>query len=119
MAHSFCTDNFQVRPFEFLGVQYWSCEQAYQALRHPPGKDYDVVCAVKPFAGETDKSHGMRAYSKGHQGTDRADWNEVKLSLMLELNRAKYDQHADLREDLLATVSARIIGPPLYPVGSS
>lgn len=106
-----CTDNFQIRPFEYEGKSYWSCEQAlacgylcliqrvctqaYQALKFPPGRHHDMVVAVSPFAGESDSNHGMRAWQKGQSGRCRGDWDSVKLSCMLEVNRAKYGERAD------------------------
>ena len=61
-----CTDNFQVRPFEFQGATYHSCEQAYQALKYEPGsQDRDRVAAIRPNVGETDSAHGMRCWNAG------------------------------------------------------
>ncbi|GGJ26054.1 NADAR family protein [Deinococcus roseus] len=39
----------------------------------------------------------------------RKDWEEVKEQIMLEALRAKFTQHRDLREQLLATGNAELI----------
>ena len=64
-----CTDNFQIRPFVFDGAEYYSCEQAYQALKYPAGRDRDRVIDVKPFAGETSHDHGDVFTNETHSCT--------------------------------------------------
>jgi ribA/ribD-fused uncharacterized protein len=39
----------------------------------------------------------------------RADWEQVKDRIMLEVVRAKFDQHEELRELLLSTGEARLV----------
>lgn len=105
----------QVRPFEYEGVTYWSCEQAYQALKFIPGPQRNKLAAIRPMPGETDSAHGMRCWSEGQRGTKaayRSDWDATKVGVMLAVNRAKYAAHADLRADLLATGAATIAGGP-------
>lgn len=111
-----CTDNFQVRAFEVDGERFFSCEQAFQALKFAAGSaERQKIADIKPFAAESDHSHGMRVWLAGNQiaeGKMIPNWNSVKLEVMLEVNRAKYAQHEDLRAELLATGSATIVGCP-------
>jgi len=111
-----CTDNFQVRAFEFGGDRFFSCEHAFQALKYPAGSiERQKIADIEPFAAESDHSHGMRCWLVGNQLADekmRSDWNSVKLGVMLDVNRAKYAQHEDLRTELLVTGSATIVGCP-------
>jgi ribA/ribD-fused uncharacterized protein len=109
-----CTDNFQVKPFDYEGAVYFSCEQAYQAYKFEAGRDRDRIRAIVPFAGERESSHGMRCWSAGQtaSGQMRHNWDVIKVQVMLEVNRAKYMQHSDLISELLSTENVEIIGGP-------
>ena len=109
-----CTDNFQVRAFEVGGERFFSCEQAYQALKFAAGSaERQKIADIKPFAAESDHSHGMRVWLVGNQLRSENmihDWDSAKLEVMLAVNRAKYEQNADLRAELLATGTVTIVG---------
>ena len=106
-----CTDNFQLRTFIFEGESFSSCEQMFQAHKALPGPSRELVRNILPRAGEGSYSHGMRVWSAGQQCQAlRADWETVKVSVMLAANRAKYDQHPDLAAALLGTGTALITG---------
>ena len=111
-----CTDNFQVRPFVYDGVRFHSCEQAYQALKFARGSEgRRAVEATTPEEEESDCSHGHRAWAAGNDrgaGGLRPDWVGARVLAMLGVNRAKYEQHPDLRAELLATGTAAISGGP-------
>jgi predicted NAD-dependent protein-ADP-ribosyltransferase YbiA (DUF1768 family) len=109
-----CTDNFQIRPFEYRGRIYHSCEQAYQAMKYKEGSSTrEKVSKISPRDGESSHDHGMRCWSAGNAGTEKcSNWDEIKVDTMLEVNRAKYAQHPDLCEDLLATGDVEIVGGP-------
>jgi predicted NAD-dependent protein-ADP-ribosyltransferase YbiA (DUF1768 family) len=109
-----CTDNFQVRAFEVSGAHFFSCEHAYQALKYAAGSAArQKIADIKPFAAESDSSHGMRCWLAGNQLAKEKmipNWDSVKLDVMLEVNRAKYAQNVDLRAELLATGTTTIVG---------
>lgn len=114
-----CTDNFQVRPFEFEGVKYYSCEQAYHAYKFPAGSSgRDRVCASVPREGEDDAAYGLRVWQAGQSdGRDcgakvRDDWDQVKVGVLYSVNRAKYEAHPDLAEALKETYPSEIRGAP-------
>jgi len=110
-----CTDNFQVVRFSFEGQEYWSAEQAFQGCKFQEGsKGRQRVLSVTPRVGESSSQHGMRCWSEGQTGKeDRTPlWDAVKVKVMLEVNRAKYRQHEDLRAQLLSTGSAELRGGP-------
>ena len=108
-----CTDNFQVMPFSFAGVEWHSCEQAYQALKFLSARSQGAIQKIIPQSGERDTIHGMRAWSEGQRLADeRPDWNAVKVEVMLRVNRAKYAQHPHLQEQLLSTGAVEIVGGP-------
>ena len=108
------TDNFQVRPFEYGGHTYHSCEHAYQAMKFTASsEDFRRMVDIVPRVGESDSAHGMRCWNEGQRGSKRAyreDWDCAKVRIMLDVNRAKYAAHADLRADLVATGDVEITG---------
>jgi len=108
-----CTDNFQLAPFTFEGFEWHSCEQCYQALKFVSTKSRDRIRSIVPLPEESASAHGMRAWSEGQRLSDvRADWNAVKVEVMLRVNRAKYAQHPELQQALLSTGVAPIAGAP-------
>ena len=89
-----CTDNFQVRPFEYAGRTYFSCEHAYQAAKFPLGSDArEAADALRPHGHESDRSFGMRCWKAGNVGNKsaepRPDWAAVKVDIMYEVNASK------------------------------
>jgi len=60
-----------------------------------------------PGANESGSSHGNRVWGAGQSASAasgaRANWDDVKVKKMLDVNRAKYAQHAECRAELLAT----------------
>jgi predicted NAD-dependent protein-ADP-ribosyltransferase YbiA (DUF1768 family) len=108
-----CTDNFQIRPFYFDGVKYHSTEHAYQTAKFPPSSEaHTMMINVVPKEEEEDFEHGNRCWAEAHNAgvPFRPDDNALKIVTMLAVNRAKYDQHADLRAQLLSTGDAQLRG---------
>ncbi len=113
------TDNFQVAPFEYKGVQYYSCEQAYQAYKFQvDSPEHEAIRSLVPDTknNETDESHGMRCWSLGQSVSGvtafRGDHECTKVNIMYEVNKAKYDQYPELQLALLQTGNDEIVGAP-------
>ena len=107
------TDNFFIRAFSFRGALYHSVEHAFQALKFQQGSPlFTEISALKPADGETDKDFGLRVWRAGQQGERRADWETIKVQMMLDLVRARTRQHEDLCAQLLATGTVTIEGAP-------
>lgn len=114
-----CTDNFQIKNFEFEGEKYYSCEHAYQANKFlPDGQGRRNMHMTNkqliPKENESDSNHGMRCWSQGQRFACevRPDWARVKVKVMLDVNRAKFRQHPDLSKELISTGSVQIVGAP-------
>ena len=110
-----CTDNFQVAPFTFDGVLWQSVEQCFQAYKFNDIEAREHIRAMVKRPGENDRSHGMRVWSAGgrsNRATLRSDWDAVKVEIMLRANRAKLAAHQTLRDELLSTGDADIVGAP-------
>ena len=107
------TNNFHIRPFFYLGTKFYSVEQGFQAHKFAMGSPtFQAVASLVPHEGESDSAHGHRAWGAGQGGSLRANWNAIKVGLMLALVRARTAQHADLRAQLLGTGTAPILGKP-------
>lgn len=107
------TDNFMLRPFFFQGFKFHSVEAAFQALKHPPGSPkFIAIASAAPEVGESASAHGHRVWGLGQGGALPPQWDATKVDLMLELCRARTQQHPDLRAALLATGDALIKGRP-------
>ena len=91
--------NFWTAPFEVDGIRWASVEHYYQANK---ADDPEQVAWVRKAqsAGE--------AKRRGRRVRLRFDWERVKDKVMLTALRAKFGQHADVREVLLGTGDATL-----------
>jgi len=105
--------NFLMRPFtaklkivndngdlESVIDTFQSIEHAFQASKV---LDRDVQYVIRD-AGTPGKAKKL-----GRKAKLRKDWEEVKLDIMYELVKAKFDQHLDLKMHLLATGDAELV----------
>jgi ribA/ribD-fused uncharacterized protein len=97
-----CFSNFSPHPITLKGKTWSTSEHYFQAQK---------------FAGTPDEEEVRQAKSpmvaarmgRSRKRPLRDDWESVKDQLMHEAVRAKFAQHADLREVLLATGDATIV----------
>ena len=93
--------NFSPHPFELEGETWPTSEHYFQAQKfHDPEVRERIRLAPGP--GEAARL-GRRLPGL------RADWEEVKESVMLDALRAKFDQHPRLTRVLLSTGEAELI----------
>lgn len=100
------TDNFEIVPFTLNGVQYWSAEQAYQALKMVNKADREKIAKAAPKKAERSWDHGMRVWQAGQLGKARLDWEAVKVEAMYFANRCKLEQNPDVLALLLESNGA-------------
>lgn len=91
------------RPIEFEGLVYPTSEHAYQAgkARKPAVRDWILSAPTPALAAMA--AHGLYVWDVV------PDWALIKFDRMRGVLRAKFDQHLDLRELLLATGEARLV----------
>jgi ribA/ribD-fused uncharacterized protein len=91
------------RDVEIEGVLYPTAEHAYQAgkARRPEVREW-LLAAPSP-ALLAMAAHGL------YQWDVVPDWARTKFDRMRAVLRAKFTQHADLRELLLSTGDARLV----------
>ena len=85
--------NFHLCPVQFEGIVYPANENAYMAAKC---KVHAQRVVFKDIAPKEAKSEGRKVLL-------REDWEEVKLNIMYELNKQKFEWHPELRAALLAT----------------
>jgi N-glycosidase YbiA len=96
--HAFLS-NFALVRVSLDNVVYPSVEHAYQAAKTDNLALRMKICAALSAA---------RAKAIGKSIPLRADWNKVKLNIMLDLVRQKF-AHKDYRHQLLATGDQRLV----------
>lgn len=106
-----CTDNFQIRPFMFNGLEWYSVEQCFQAMKFTSAHVRERLRLTTPRKKDNDQTYSERLWDMGQREADiRPDWDSVKADTMYRIVGARYAQHADLSSDLLSTGDAEIVG---------
>jgi len=86
--------NFHLSPTKLDNQLYASVEHAFQAAKtHDPQEREQIR-----FAPSARDSKNL-----GRKCTRRSDWHDIRLELMLELVRSKFELNPDLAERLLDT----------------
>lgn len=95
--------NLYRREVEFEGRVYPTSEHAYQAGKasKPAVRDW-ILSAPSPSLAAM-AAHGLYTWDIV------PNWSQIKFDRMRAVLRAKFDQHADLRELLLSTGQARLV----------
>lgn len=88
--------NFYVSPFDADGCTWQTVEHYYQAKK---SKDKSKA-ALETFAKYTTPGKAKRA---GQRIDLREDWEDVKINVMLDALRYKFNQNEDLKKKLLDT----------------
>lgn len=88
--------NFYLCEIRYAGRNHPSAEHAFQSAKAVPGDthDYDWVASAQS-PGE--------AKRRGRQITCRRDWEDIKVSVMKQVVKAKFTQNHSLRQQLLST----------------
>jgi ribA/ribD-fused uncharacterized protein len=95
--------NLYKREIVFDGASYPTAEHAYQAGK--PRKE-----AVKAWLLAAPSPALLAMAAHGLYWWDiRSDWSKIKFERMKQVLRAKFTQHNDLQEVLLATGNARLV----------
>jgi ribA/ribD-fused uncharacterized protein len=95
--------NLYPRPVQFEDKLYPTAEHAYQAgkARKPEVRDWILSAPTPALAAMA--AHGLYTWEV------TPNWAKIKLDRMRRVLRAKFEQHADLRNILLGTGQARLV----------
>jgi len=96
--------NFSSFAIVFEGEIWMTVEHAYQASKFMP-----VFASIRTNIRNALSAHEAKQIAKAHESEVRADWYDVKLSVMEKLLRAKVEQHPYVRRKLLETLDATLI----------
>ena len=92
----FFLSNFYEAPVRYDGIVYQNNEAAFQAQKCANPADRQRFAGLNP----------SEARNLGRAISLRKDWEQVKMSVMSEIVRAKFEQNPDLAEKLLSTHDA-------------
>lgn len=95
--------NLLRRPVKFEDCVYPTAEHAYQAGKARSTKVRDWILSAPSPALAAMAAHGLYTWDVV------SNWKEIKFDRMRGVLRAKFSQHEDLRQLLLATGSARLV----------
>jgi ribA/ribD-fused uncharacterized protein len=95
--------NLYPRPIEFEGRTFPTSEHAYQAgkAQKPAVREWILSAPTPALAAMA--AHGLYVWDVA------PDWARIKFDRMRAVLRAKFDQHADLKELLMSTGNARLV----------
>lgn len=95
--------NLYPRPIEFEGRTFPTSEHAYQAgkAQKPAVREWILSAPTPALAAMA--AHGLYVWDVV------PDWAKIKFDRMRAVLRAKFDQHADLKELLMSTGNARLV----------
>lgn len=85
--------NFSDSPMEYDGILYQNAEAAFQAQKCINAAERDAFSKI----------NSTEAKKLGRKVSLRPDWENIKVSVMRDIVRAKFSQNLELREKLLAT----------------
>lgn len=94
----FFLSNFYNAPIEHEGIVYQNNEAAFQAQKCVDIKDRERFANLSP----------SDAKRLGRRVELRKDWEQVKVSIMTEIVREKFQQNPDLADKLRATGNAHL-----------
>ena len=95
----FFLSNFHEVPLVWEGLTYLNSEAAFQAAK--------VLTTEERLPFTT--LPASKAKRRGRQVPLRTDWEDVKTGVMESIVRAKFTQHPDLAQQLLATGDAILV----------
>jgi len=95
--------NLYRREIEFEGRTYPTSEHAYQAGKARKTDVREWILSAPTPALAAMAAHGLYIWDVV------PNWTQIKFDRMRSVLRAKFEQHADLRELLLSTGNARLV----------
>ncbi len=103
MGRHYALDNFSAfkTPYE---LQVWmTSEHAYQGAKFEVGGEVWFAILTAPSA------HDSKQIARNNKGQIRKDWDDVKLQVMEDVCRSKFESHEYVRKTLKRTGNLEII----------
>lgn len=87
-------DNFSVNPFVIDGITYLTAEHYFQVQKTDNEVERNSILM---------KKSPLDAWVIGNQVTLRSDWEKIKLNVMYEGNKARFEQNPEIVKTICAT----------------
>ena len=100
----YCLDNFSSFKILYKGVLYSSVEEAYQTIGF-----IDSCPEIAEKIKNSYSAHEAQKIAYANKDKRREDWDNVKVSIMEELLRAKIAQNPYVKKKLLETKDYTIV----------
>lgn len=100
----YCFDNFSSFKIMYKGTLYSSVEEAYQALGFVDSAP-EIASQIK----NSFSAHEAQKIAYANKDKRRKDWDNIKVSVMEELLRAKIEQNPYVKKKLLETKDYLIV----------
>ena len=94
----YCLDNFSSFKVEYNGYLYSSLEEAYQTIGF-----LESAPEISEQIKNSHSAHEAQKIAYENKDKQRSDWDEVKLTIMEDLLRAKIEQNPYVKKKLLET----------------
>lgn len=94
--------NFSAFTTQWKGKLYPTSEQAYQAERYEDESTKELIRTAR-------SAHEAFVYAMTHKDADRKDWDDVRVSIMKDILRAKVEQHPYVKQKLLESGTKELI----------
>lgn len=101
--------NFARYPIDINGKTWATSEHYFQAQKFPGTAHEEEIRQAKSPREAADMGRGSFASRRVRSRPLRSDWEAVKDDVMREALYAKFTQHSDLKEKLLATGDAVLV----------
>ncbi len=100
----YCLDNFSSFKVEFDGFLYSSVEEAFQAFGF-----LEIAPEIAEQIKKSHSAHEAQKIAEANKDKRRKDWEEIKLSVMEDLLKAKLNQNPYVKKKLLETKNYMIV----------
>lgn len=96
--------NFSAFSVEMLWIRWQTSEHFYQAMKFIDNEP-DIFEEIK----NSTSAHNSKKIAEKYSEKIRKDWDDVKVSIMEKVIRAKHTQHAYIQKKLLETEGKEIV----------
>jgi ribA/ribD-fused uncharacterized protein len=109
-----CLSNFSKHPVIYAEQSFPTSEHLYQALKFYKDIGYELIEKIR--LAETPKTAKVLTYKFMREWPDtvRPNWDNIKLDVMRQVLRLKYDQHEFIRNKLKESGEAELIESSPY-----
>lgn len=101
--------NFSAFTLRWQGYRFDTSEAAYHWEKFPPAENGDLNGIIRSDIRFATSAHEAFKLAEIHKDRVRPDWQQVRVSIMHQILRAKADQHEYVRRKLLETGTRELV----------